>query len=132
MRGARGQRLLRRRGERLERPHAHLYETGRLRRVHLRGYANVLKRLLVHVCGLNLGFLMRYLTGVGTPRCFQGRARTCVDALTRALNRFWWLLPRWRAAGTSQSPDPPCVIPSIPCHQTVFLALEKDASTTGC
>ena len=45
-----------------------LYETGRLRRVHLREHANVLKRLLVHVCGLNLGFLMRHLTGVGTPR----------------------------------------------------------------
>ena len=31
--GARGQRLLRRRGERLERPFAHLYETGGMRRV---------------------------------------------------------------------------------------------------
>ena len=59
---------LRQRGERLERPHAHLYETGRLRRVHLRGHANVLKRLLLHVSGLNLGLLMRRLTGVGTPR----------------------------------------------------------------
>ena len=37
IRGARGRRLLRRRGERLERPHAHLYETGRLRRVHRAG-----------------------------------------------------------------------------------------------
>ena len=32
----RGQRLLRQRGERLERPNAHLYEIGRMRRVHLR------------------------------------------------------------------------------------------------
>ena len=31
-------RLLRQRGERLERPFAHLYETGRMRRVHLRGH----------------------------------------------------------------------------------------------
>ena len=52
---ARARRLLRRRGERLERPHAHLYETGRLRRVYLRGHANIIKRFLVHVCGLNLG-----------------------------------------------------------------------------
>ena len=37
IRGPRGQRLLRQRGERLERPNAHLYETGRMRRVHLRG-----------------------------------------------------------------------------------------------
>jgi transposase len=37
--GARGKRLLRQRGERLERPSAHLYETGRMRRLHLRGPA---------------------------------------------------------------------------------------------
>ena len=40
-------------------PNAHLHETGRLHRVHLRGYPNILKRLLVHVCGFNLGLLMR-------------------------------------------------------------------------
>ena len=44
IRGARGKRLLRQRGERLERPFAHLYETGGMRRVHLRGHTNILKR----------------------------------------------------------------------------------------
>ena len=38
----RGKRLLRQRGELLERPNAHLYETGRMRRVHLRGHPNIL------------------------------------------------------------------------------------------
>ena len=56
----------------LERPNAHLYETGRLRRVHLRHHPNILKRVLVQVCGFNLGLLMRQLTGVGTPRSLQG------------------------------------------------------------
>ncbi len=74
IRGARGTRLLRQRGERLERPNAHLYETGRMRRVDLRGHPNILKRLLVQVCAVNLGLLMRHLTGVGTPRSLQGRA----------------------------------------------------------
>ena len=46
---ARVGRLLRQRGELLERPNAHLYETGRMRRVHLRGHPNILKRLLVQV-----------------------------------------------------------------------------------
>jgi transposase len=75
IRGARGQRLLRLRGERLERPFAHLYETGGMlyetggmRRVHLRGHANIRKRLLIHTAGFNLGLLMRQLIGVGTPR----------------------------------------------------------------
>ena len=48
IRGDRGKRLLRKRGELLERPCAHLYETGGLRRAHVRGRENVLKRLLVH------------------------------------------------------------------------------------
>jgi transposase len=73
IRGPRGLRLLRLRGERLERPFAHLYETGGLRRVYLRGHANIRKRLLIHAGGFNLGLLMRQLIGVGTPRGLQGR-----------------------------------------------------------
>ena len=74
IRGARGKRLLRRRGELLERPCAHLYETGGLRRAHVRGHENVLKRLFVHAGAFNLGLWMRTLCGVGTPRSLQGRA----------------------------------------------------------
>jgi transposase len=73
IRGARGRALQRRRSERLERPNAHLYETGGMRRTHLRGHVNILKRLLVHVAGFNLGLLMRTLIGIGTPRGLQGR-----------------------------------------------------------
>jgi transposase len=73
IRGKRGQQLMRRRGELLERPNAHLYETGGMRRTHLRGHGNILKRLLVHVAACNLGLWMRTLTGIGTPRGLQGR-----------------------------------------------------------
>ena len=78
IRGARGRALQRRRSERLERPNAHLYETGGMRRTHLRGHANILKRLLVHIGGFNLGLLMRTLIGVGTPRGLQGRLAALV------------------------------------------------------
>ena len=71
VRGERGKQLQRQRGEKLERTMAHLYETGRMRRVHLRGHNNINKRLLTHACGLNLGLLMRALYGVGTPRGMQ-------------------------------------------------------------
>jgi transposase len=73
IRGDRGKRLLRKRGELLERPCAHLYETGGLRRTHVRAHENVLKRLLVHAGAFNLGLWMRTLFGVGTPRGLQGR-----------------------------------------------------------
>src|SRR5262249_59388634 len=56
---ARGKRLLRRRGEYMERSFAHVYDTGGLRRIHLRGHQNILKRLLVHASAFNLGILMR-------------------------------------------------------------------------
>src|SRR6476469_729067 len=51
--------MLQLRGERLERPFAHLYETGGMRRLYLRGHTNILKRLLIHTSGFNLGLLMR-------------------------------------------------------------------------
>ena len=74
VRGARGKRLLRRRGEKLERAFAHLLQTGGLRRVPVRGQENIRKRLLVHAAAFNLGLLMRHRHGVGTPRSLQGRA----------------------------------------------------------
>ena len=72
VRSPKGKRLLRRRGELIERTFAHCYETGGLRRTHLRKHGNILKRLLIHVAGANLGLLLRNLYGTGTPRSLQG------------------------------------------------------------
>src|SRR5262247_3317538 len=72
--GERGRRLLRWRGQYVERSFAHVYDTGGMRRTHLRGHANILKRLLVHAGAFNLGLLMRSMFGRGTPRGLQGLA----------------------------------------------------------
>ena len=85
IRGARGKRLHRLRGERAERPFAHLYETGGMRRTHLRGHPNILKRLLIHCGAFNLGLLMRGSLGAGTPRGLQGRARALWALMLRLL-----------------------------------------------
>ncbi len=87
VRGARGKRLLRCRGEYVERSFAHVYDTGGLRRTHLRGHQNILKRLLVHAGAFNLGLLMRQACGRGTPRGLQGR-RFGVDALEIVFGLF--------------------------------------------
>ena len=71
-----GQRLLRKRGELIERTFAHCYETGGMRRTHLRKHNNILKRLLIHVAGANLGLLLRNRYGIGTPRGLQGLSLT--------------------------------------------------------
>lgn len=81
IRGPRGRRLMRQRGERIERSFAHLYDTGGMRRTHLRGHENILKRLLIHAGGFNLGLVMRHLIGMGTPRGLQGRVAVVLGAL---------------------------------------------------
>src|SRR5262245_10840196 len=63
---AKGKQLLRKRGELIERTFAHCYETGGMRRTHLRKHQNLLKRLLIHVAGMNLSLLLRNLYGIGT------------------------------------------------------------------
>jgi transposase len=81
IRGERGKELLRRRGMLLERPFAHSLETGAMRRVHLRGRENILKRFLVHYAALNLGLVLRQNLGKGTPRRLQGLALVYFFAL---------------------------------------------------
>lgn len=68
-----GKQLLRNRGELLERSFAHCYETGGMRRVHLRGRENVLKRQLIHVGAFNLSLILRSILGAGTPRELRNR-----------------------------------------------------------
>jgi len=70
--GARSKRLQKLRTELTERSFAHMYETGGMRRVHLRGRENILKRLLVHGAAFNLSLVMRKALGVGKPRQLQG------------------------------------------------------------
>jgi transposase len=129
IRGARGKRLLRQRGERLERPCAHLYETGRMRRVHLRGHDNILKRLLIHVGGLNLGLLMRHVCGVGTPRGLQGRAL----ALLRGI---WSLirLPETRrnVVSTPGRPSTPLAHLFVARSDHPLYVPARTVFTTGC
>lgn len=85
VRGERGKRLLRRRGEVIERSFAHCYETGGLRRVHLRGRQNIAKRVLVHAAAFNLGLVMRQCLGRGTPRGLQGAGQRLVELLGNLL-----------------------------------------------
>ena len=72
----------------IERSFAHLYDTGGMRRTHLRGHTNILKRLLIHAGGFNLGLVMRHVIGVGTPRGLQGRLAAAMAVVVA----LWTLL----------------------------------------
>jgi len=91
IRGRRGKSLLRKRGELLERPFAHCYETGRMRRTHLKTHASILKRLLIHVAGCNLALVMRTLFGLGTPRGLQGLVSKMVRMVSQLIHAAWRL-----------------------------------------
>jgi len=101
IRGRRGKSLLRKRGELLERPFAHCYETGGMRRTHLRGHPNILKRLLIHVAGFNLGLLMRSMFGIGKPRSLQNGLSAAVLAVWTTANTLWRSLSRFEAPWTA-------------------------------
>ena len=85
VRGAYGKSLLRRRGELVERSFAHCYETGGMRRCHLRGRQNILKRQLIHVGAFNLSLILRQLLGAGTPRELKNRVGQVFSRLLRSL-----------------------------------------------
>ena len=91
VRGDRNKRLQKLRSELTERSFAHLYETGGMRRVHLQGRKNILKRLLVHGAAFNLSLILRKIMGVGqapavTGALFASFLRSC-DAYSRGLER---------------------------------------------
>ena len=90
LRGERGKKLLRKRGELIERSFAHGYDTGGMRRTHLRGHETILKRRLVHGAGFNLSLAMRRAMGFGTPRGLQGRSASLLArwVCRQALGQF--------------------------------------------
>src|SRR6266851_2755114 len=118
-----GKRLLSRRGELIERSFAHCYETGGMRRTHLRKHNNILKRLLIHVAGANLGLLLRSRYGNGTPWSLQGLSLTLrffVALIGCALRiesgSFEWAGVTTRRAATSLY-HPELCSPQVDRHQ---------------
>lgn len=85
VRGDRSKRLQKLRCELTERSFAHLYDTGGMRRVHLKGRENILKRLLIHAAGFNLALVMRKMFGVGKPRRLQG----LVEPISGLYTKIW-------------------------------------------
>jgi transposase len=109
IRGRRGKALMRKRGELLERPFAHCYETGGMRRTHLRNHRNILKRLLIHVAGFNLALVMRSVFGIGKPRRLQdgpaGGILGFFDSTLGVIGMLWRRLRRFRRVRAALEPQ---------------------------
>ena len=96
IRGEYGKRLMRRRGELVERSFAHCYDTGGMRRTHLRKHDNILKRLLIHVAGFNLSLVLRKMLGLGTARGLQGLTAAALRRLAARCAALWGALQALR------------------------------------
>jgi len=74
IKGDRGKRMQRQRGERIERNFAHQFDTGGLDRLWVRGLENVHKKFLIQAAACNLALLLRARYGSGKPRAAHDRA----------------------------------------------------------
>jgi transposase len=96
VRGERGKRMQRQRGEKIERNFAHQFDTGGMDRLYVRGIENVHKKLLIQAAACNLALLMRSVYGAGKPRAAHDQSVEVVFAilaLIRALESVceaWW------------------------------------------
>src|SRR6266571_4841043 len=95
MSGRRGKDLQKLRTELTERSFAHMYETGGMRRTHLKGQKNILKRLLFHAVGFNLALLIRKSSGIGKPRTLQSLSDAIL--LSHIVTTAFWAL--WIESG---------------------------------
>jgi len=117
--------LMRRRGELIERSFAHLYDTGGMRRAHLRGKDNIAKRALIHAAAFNLSLILRRMLGVGT-------ARQAADLIVALCFAFLRLMQAGKTARLAMEPRRPRNRETNrPCrHQPPFR--QEATLSTGC
>ena len=75
-----------------------------MRRTHLRRHENILKRLLTHVAGFNLGILMRNLIGKATPKEYAELNASLIAALLRFVSTIGAGFARLQSIGVSTWP----------------------------
>ena len=101
IRGKRGKRLQRQRGEKIERNFAHQFDTGGMDRLYVRGIGNVHKKLLIQAAACNLALLMRSMYGAGKPRAAHDYAIEAIFAILALIRAIASLSEPWCAAAGS-------------------------------
>ena len=139
VRGDRNKRLQKLRSELTERSFAHLYETGGMRRVHLRKRNNILKRLLVHGAAFNLSLILRRTMGVGKPRRLQGLSLQPFMLFACIFSWLWVTSTTMEVEASRFAPQSNCGMPLTEPDSDIYqvicfgLATWKTlTSATGC
>ena len=122
---------MRLRGERIERTFAHVYDTGGLRRLHVRGNDNVFKRALIAAAGYNLALVMTRVAGIGKPRALQGLAALFASLFVPATTLWRLLRPNMPASNPFVEPRPEW-IQLLASSAEESLGFGKRCLSTGC
>jgi len=99
-----------------------------MRRCHLRGRENILKRQLVHVGAFNLSLILRKLLGAGTPRELKNRAGQIFSRLLRSLSCQMTAASLWRLTRVTRLR----MAPSFRCRTPRHCSRIFRGSATGC
>jgi len=91
-----GRKLLRKRGQHIERSFAHVLDAGGMRRATVRGLENLNKRHQIAAACYNLSQLLRRLHGIGTPKQWAACFWLLIAACKALLLRLLCLLPTHR------------------------------------
>lgn len=84
-----GKKLLRKRGEHVERSFVHVLDQGGMRRATLRGRENLSKRHQAAAMGYNLSILMRRCYGIGTPKQWLAAAAAILAWIYVQIHAIW-------------------------------------------
>ena len=117
--------LMKRRGELVERTFAHLYDTGGMRRVHLRKRNNIAKRVLIHAAAFNLSLILRHVLRVGT-------ARQAADLFAALYFAFLRLTQATETALPVMRPSCPLARPIRKRNRCRRLPSQNATLSTGC
>ena len=102
-----------------------------MRRTHLRRHENILKRLLTHVAGFNLGILMRNLIGKATPKEYAELNASLIAALLRFVSTIGARFAPLQSIGRLNLAVPPNHIFLELAHQT-FSVSRIGTFSPGC
>jgi transposase len=92
-----GRKLLRKRGQHIERSFAHVLDAGGMRRATLRGLENLNKRHQIAAACYNLSQLLRRLYGIGTPKQWAALCAWLTGAWKLLVFTLRCILPSRRA-----------------------------------
>jgi hypothetical protein len=99
-----------------------------MRRTHLRGHDNILKRQLIHVGAFNLSLILRQLIGAGTPREWKNGGVMLFGLIFSLLARHAgpvWFYPGRISMFHVNTPQRRGVEPTLPVSKITYF-------TTGC